>query len=103
MKRQFEVPPYSKQVSAGSQVEMRCHPPKGKPTPTVAWAKNGRGLEPGTKDKNFLVTGEGHLIIVNPKISDSANYTCIAENIATRRESYPATLTVYGKKCLATE
>ena len=79
---------------------MRCHPPKGKPAPSVAWAKNGRTLEPGkTKaDKNFLVTGEGHLIIVDPKISDSANYTCIAENIATRRESQPATLTVYGKK-----
>ena len=31
----FEVPPYSQSVTLGKQVELRCHPPKGKPKPRV--------------------------------------------------------------------
>ena len=31
----FEVPPYSQSVTLGKQVEIRCHPPKGKPRPRV--------------------------------------------------------------------
>ena len=35
LNKEFEVPPYSQSVQLGSQVEMRCHPPKGKPQPRV--------------------------------------------------------------------
>ena len=96
LKRHFEVPPYSQQVSRGGQVEMRCHPPRGRPPPKTYWKFNGRTINPDI-DRNYLVTGEGHLIIVAARLSDSGNYTCVAENIANLRFSDPATVTVYSK------
>ena len=96
LKKHFEVPPYSQQVSKGAQVEVRCHPPRGRPTPHVYWLQNGRKVDPAA-DKNFLVTAEGHLIVVAARLTDSANYSCVAENIASTRTSDPAAITVYGK------
>ena len=96
LKKHFEVPPYSQQVSRGGQVEMRCHPPKGRPAPAISWLQNDRPIDP-TSDKNFIVTGEGHLIVVAARLSDTNNYTCVAENVASKRFSDPATITVYGK------
>ena len=75
---------------------MRCHPPKGKPAPAISWLQNDRPINP-TSDKNFIVTGEGHLIVVAARLSDTNNYTCVAENVASKRFSDPATITVYGK------
>ena len=49
-------------------------------------------------DKNFIVTGEGYLIVVAARLSDTNNYTCVAENVASKRFSDPATITVYGKR-----
>ncbi len=97
LRKQFEVPPYMQHVSAGSQVQMRCHPPKGKPSPTVHWMVNDRRVD-SDADKNLMVSGDGHLIIVAAKVSDTANYTCVAENVAGTRYSQPATVTVYGKR-----
>ena len=96
LRKQFEVPPYSQQVVRGGQVEVRCHPPKGKPPPRVYWLQNGRKIDPN-QDKNFLVTAEGHLIVVAARLTDSANYSCVAENIANTRTSDSAAITVYGK------
>lgn len=96
LKRQFEVPPYSQQVARGSQVEMRCHPPRGRPPPKTYWKFNGRTINTDI-DKNFMITGEGHLILVSARLTDTGNYTCVAENIANMRFSDPATMTVYGK------
>ena len=59
--------------------------------------QNGRLIRPMANKKNFIVTGEGHLIVVNAKLTDTANYTCVAENVASKRFSDPATITVYGK------
>ena len=75
---------------------MRCHPPRGKPPPRVYWLQNGRKIDPN-QDKNFLVTAEGHLIVVAARLTDSANYSCVAENIANTRTSDSAAITVYGK------
>ena len=75
---------------------MRCHPPKGRPIPSISWLQNDRPIDPNT-DKNFIVTGEGHLIFVAARLSDTNNYTCVAENVASKRFSDPATITVYGK------
>ena len=75
---------------------MRCHPPKGRPAPAISWLQNDRPIDP-TSDKNFIVTGEGHLIVVAARLSDTNNYTCVAENVASKRFSDPATITVYGK------
>ena len=77
-------------------MEMRCHPPKGRPAPAISWLQNDRPIDP-TSDKNFIVTGEGHLIVVAARLSDTNNYTCVAENVASKRFSDPATITVYGK------
>ncbi len=96
LRKQFEVPPYSQQVAKGGQVEVRCHPPRGKPPPKVYWLQNGRKIDPNL-DKNFLVTAEGHLIVVAARLTDSANYSCVAENIANTRTSDSAAITVYGK------
>ena len=40
LRKEFEVPPYSQSVELGSQIELRCHPPQGKPKPRVSncWA-----------------------------------------------------------------
>jgi leucine-rich repeat transmembrane protein FLRT len=62
----------------------------------VYWVQNGRKIDPA-QDKNFLVTAEGHLIVVAAKLTDSGNYSCVAENIASTRTSDSATITVYGK------
>ena len=77
-------------------MQIRCHPPKGRPAPRVSWMQNGRLIDPNA-DKNFIVTGEGHLIVVAARLTDTANYTCVAENVASKRFSDPATITVYGK------
>ena len=97
LKRHFETDPYSQQVARGKQVEMRCHPPRGRPKPRIYWKLNGRKID-ASKDKNYMITNEGHLIIVAARLSDSSNYTCVAENIANLRSSNTAQLTVYGKK-----
>ena len=36
LRKEFEVPPYSQKVELGSQIELRCHPPGGKPKPRVS-------------------------------------------------------------------
>ena len=35
LRKEFEVPPYSQSVELGSQIQLRCHPPKGVPKPRV--------------------------------------------------------------------
>ena len=60
----------------------------------IIWCKN---VFDGKKtNKNFLVTWKDHLIVVAARLSD----TCVAETVASKRFSDPATLTVYGKPCL---
>jgi len=44
-----------------------------------------------------FVSGDGHLLIGRARLSDQANYTCVAENIAGKRQTEPVQLTVYGK------
>ena len=39
IRKEFEVPPYSQSVELGSQIQLRCHPPKGVPTPRVSVLK----------------------------------------------------------------
>ena len=102
LKKHFEVPPYSQQVSRGDQVQIRCHPPKGRPAPRISWMQNDRLID-AKNDQNFIVTGEGHLIVVAARLTDNANYTCVAENVASKRFSDPATITVYGKNFFVLE
>ncbi|XP_033225992.1 netrin receptor UNC5C isoform X2 [Belonocnema kinseyi] len=93
LKKQFESPPYSQSVEAGQGAELRCIPPIGVPQPRVYWLRNGVNLEAETD--TLLVSSEGHLLVGQAKLSHQANYTCVAENIAAKRLSDPASLTVY--------
>lgn len=95
MKKQFETAPHPKAVEVGKQVEMRCIPPDALPPAKVYWLKNNLPLEQG--DTNIIVSNEGHLLISQARLQDTANYTCVAENIAAKRHSDPAMLTVYGE------
>jgi len=86
--------PYSRSVELERQVELRCLPPEGVPAPQVSWLRNNVAVDP-SKESNLIVSSEGHLLIVQARLSDMGNYTCVAENVAARRLSDTALLTVF--------
>ena len=97
LRKDFETPPYSKHIEVGGQAELRCHPPRGHPTPTVSkWLRNGAAIDTAS-DSNFIVSSTGHLLILQARLEDTANYSCVASNIARSRTSDSALVTVYGK------
>ena len=101
LRKQFETPPYSKPIALSTQASIRCHPPKGKPTPTLHWVKNGKRVDPSV-NKGVIISGDDQqLMFVNAKMSDSGNYTCVAENLAATRESPVAVITVFGRKIIS--
>ena len=79
----------------GKSVEIRCLPPEGEPKPNVYWLKNGLAIEKNSQ--RILVSHEGSLLINEVRMSDTGNYTCVAENRAGKRVSDSAQLTVTGK------
>ncbi|XP_041976619.1 netrin receptor unc-5-like isoform X2 [Aricia agestis] len=85
LKKQFAQHPQSVTVEAGRQVTFRCSPPPAAPPATIRWARNGSPIE---------ATDEA-LVLPRVGLQDMANYTCLAENIAGRRESDVAVLSVY--------
>ena len=50
------------------------------------------------RDANYIVAADGHLILIQARDKDRANYTCVAENVANRRLSPPARLNVIGMR-----
>lgn len=61
----------------------------------VFWLKDGEVVDV-LKEINFIISNEGNLIISQSRLSDMGNYTCGAQNLASRRLSESAYLTVYG-------
>lgn len=97
LKRDFETPPYSQQIEVGRQAMLRCHPPRGEPEARVThWLKNGQVVDPDL-DSNFIQSATGHLLIQQARMSDSANYTCVASNDVIERISPPAVIGVYAR------
>ena len=64
------------------------------------WLKDGELVDTG-RHVNFIISNEGNLIISQTRLSDSGNYTCGAQNLANRRLSEPAVLTVFGTYCMS--
>ncbi|XP_038210385.1 netrin receptor UNC5C-like isoform X1 [Zerene cesonia] len=92
IKKHFTIAPQSQLVSLNSGVTFRCEPPQAAPFAQAYWLKNGA---PVVADDNVQITKEGSLVIKQATLMDMANYTCVAENVAGKRMSEPALLTVF--------
>ena len=60
----------------------------------VYWLKDGYRLD---ETNNIRVTAEGSLIFEQISVADTANYTCVAENLMKTRYSNTVPLTVIGQ------
>ncbi|ESO83456.1 hypothetical protein LOTGIDRAFT_197315 [Lottia gigantea] len=94
LKKRFQRVPMSQTVELQSTISLQCLPPEGKPLPEVFWLKDGKMIEVW-KEINFIISSEGNLIINQARLEDTGNYTCGAQNPASRRFSESAVLTVF--------
>ncbi|XP_047737990.1 netrin receptor UNC5C [Hyalella azteca] len=73
---------------------MRCLPPEGQPPPSTLWLKNDKPID-FNLESNYRVSSEGSLLLLSAGLADTANFSCVAENVAAKRVSPPAALKVY--------
>ncbi|KAH9629186.1 hypothetical protein HF086_009576 [Spodoptera exigua] len=92
IKKHFTLAPQSQVVKQYTSVTFRCEPPPAAPFVQIYWLKNGA---PVVEDENVHVSNERDLYIKQASLLDMANYTCVAENLAGKRMSEPALLTVF--------
>ncbi|XP_015767382.1 PREDICTED: peroxidasin homolog [Acropora digitifera] len=90
----FVKTPASIEVSVSDhQVILSCLA-TGNPTPDILWWKDGKPLR---QDRWHIVSKEGTLKIIDPKIDDKGDYECVAQNSAGEVVS-KAVLNYYGEK-----
>lgn len=94
IKDDFREEPQDSTKSVGSQVRLRCKPPRGEPEPVVTWTHNGEII--GQTDKRMTVQGDGDLVIERLRKDDSGEYVCKAHNVAGEKKSSPVELSVIG-------
>lgn len=94
LKSQFKTEPRGRTVTVGNPVTLKCNPPRGKPTPTVSWIKDGVVLQLDGKRRRVIEPGS--LYISSTQKVDQGEYVCQATNALGQKKSKPATLTVKG-------
>ena len=62
----------------------------------VFWLKDTKVIQVD-REINYIISNMGNLIISQARLADMGNYTCGAQNVAGRRLSGAAIVTVYGK------
>ncbi|BFZ15720.1 hypothetical protein BsWGS_18759 [Bradybaena similaris] len=93
LKNKFASQPKSSTVTVGDEVQFDCGAPEGLPKPEIVWRKDKKRLEIENNPR-LSVTEKGSLIIQFVMPEDKGNYQCVARNVAGRRESEEALLSV---------
>ncbi|KIH59141.1 immunoglobulin I-set domain protein, partial [Ancylostoma duodenale] len=76
-------PPAELSVREGQSMELPCRV-RGTPTPAVTWSLDGRPISVNSKD--YTITQDNTLVIINADKASAGTYTCTAMNPAGESE-----------------
>ncbi|OAF67868.1 Netrin receptor unc-5 [Intoshia linei] len=89
IKKRFSLDPLNTQLKLNSFLELKCIGPQANPKANITWYLADEPIKYHTFD-NVAVSKDNNLIIQNFIKENVGKYTCVAENIAARRYSKPA-------------